>query len=371
MSRIQIKQVSSKQDLEGFIRLPWIIYKDDPYWVPQLLNEVRELLDTKRHPFWRHAKRRLFFAKRDGEIVGRIAAVIDDLYIDFHQERAGFFGFFECINDLRVANALFEEVKRWCRENGMQVLRGPVSPSMNYESGLLIEGFDSSPTVMMPYNPRYYVDLLQGCRFRKAKDLYALIKAGPGIPERIQHLIERVKKRERLTIRPIDMKRLKKETQVIREIYNSAWQKNWGFVPMTDDEFYHMAKKIKQFADPRLILIAEVDDRPVGVSITLPDINQVLKRLNGRLGPIEIAKFLYYRKKIDGLRSLIGGVRKEHRSTGIIAALYYETEKMAVKLGYKWCELGWNLEDNELINRFDMAIGARIYKRYRIYETDI
>ncbi|PIV52607.1 MAG: hypothetical protein COY53_01555 [Elusimicrobia bacterium CG_4_10_14_0_8_um_filter_37_32] len=369
---IRIECVKTKKDWRDFLKLQFRIYEGNPYWVPPLLSEVKETLDSEKNPFWKHARKEIFLAKQNDRFVGRIVAVVDENHNNFHQERTGFFGFFECIKDFEVAQSLWDEAKRWLKINNMDIMRGPVNPSMNDECAFLLEGFDKPPTVMMPYTQPYYLNFAEQYGFKKAKDLYALLKkAEDGIPERIERMVEVVKKKTGVKICPFNMKNFERDVQFLKNIYNSAWEKNWGFVPMTDAEMDLSAKKLKQFADPELILFAEIDNKPVGVSVTIPDINQVLKMLNGRLGPIEVLKFLYYKRKIDGVRSLIGGVKKEYRNTGIIAVLYYETEKAVVRLGYKWCELGWNLEDNDLINQFDMAIGGKIYKKYRIYEMKI
>ena len=372
MNAIDIKPVENKKDLKDFIKFPWKVYQVNPYWVPPLICEVKKLLDERKHPFWKHAQRELYLARKNGEVIGRIAAIIDYNYNNIHRERTGYFGFFECTDDFETARLLWDEAKKWLKPKGADIIRGPVNPSMNDECGFLIEGFDKPPVVMMPYTQPYYLDLAEKYGFKKAKDLYALLKKGEdGIPPRIEKLVERIKKNTGVKVRSFDVKNFRRDVQFIKDIYNSAWEKNWGFVPMTEEEMDLTAKELRQFMDPELVLFAEIDNKPVGVTVTVPDINQVFKKLNGRLGPVGIFKFLYYRKKIDGLRSLIAGVKKEYRNTGIIAVLYYETEKNAARLGYKWDELGWNLEDNDLINKFDMAAGAKIYKKYRIYEMEI
>ncbi|MGQ9707539.1 MAG: hypothetical protein ACUVUR_01520 [bacterium] len=364
--------VREKRNWQDFLTLPWKIYQGNPFWVPPLLSDVKETLNTKKNPFWEHARREVFLARKDTKPAGRIVAIVNDNHNKFHQEQTGFFGFFECIEDYDVAGCLWDEAKKWLREQGMKMMRGPVNPSMNDECAFLLEGFDKPPSVMMPYTQPYYLNFAERYGFRKAKDLYALLKkAEDGIPERIERMVAAIRKKTRIKIRPFDMKHFERDTQFLKDIYNSAWERNWGFVPMTDKEMDLTAKKLKKLVDPDLVLFAEIDGQPVGITVTVPDVNQVLKRLNGRLGPIEILKFLYFRRKIDGVRSLIGGVKKEYRNTGIIAVLYYETERNAAAKGYKWCELGWNLEDNDLINQFDIAIGGSIYKKYRIYEMAI
>ena len=369
---IQVTEVVTKKDTQDFLRLPWKIYKDNQYWVPPLLGEVKETLDTDKNPFWSHAKIKMYIARNNGEPVGRIAAVIDDHHIKFHEEKTGFFGFFECIDDQEVAAGLWDHAKKWLLDNGMELMRGPVNPSMNDENAFLLEGFDLPPTVMMPYTHEYYLKLAEDYGLCKAKDLYAFIKhAECGMPPRIEKMINRVRERTGVITRPFNMKKFEEDAEILKALYNDAWEKNWGFVPMTEEEMNLAAKKLKQFADPELVRFAEVKGQAVGVTVTVPDINQVLKRLNGKLGIIEMLKFVYYKRYITGVRSLIGGVRKEFRESGIIAVLFYDTEKAAVRRGYKWCEMGWNLEDNDLINKFDTAIGGKIYKKYRIYEIDI
>lgn len=370
--KISVDTLKDKKDWKDFLKLPWSIYENNQYWVPPLLVEVRETLDTGKNPFWKHAKREIFLARKDGHAVGRIVAVIDDNHNDFHNENTGFFGFFECTNDLEVARALWDTAKQWLARSGMKIMRGPANPSMNDENAFLLEGFDKPPAIMMPYTQPYYIDFAERYGFEKAKDLYAFIKyAKDGIPPRIEKIVNRIRKRTNVKIRPFNMKEFDRDVQFLKDIYNDAWEKNWGFVPMTSDEMDATGEKLKQFVDPELVLFAEIDDKPVAVTVTVPDINQVLKKLNGRLGPIEMLKFLYYKGKVAGVRSLIGGVIKEYRETGIIAVLYYETERANLRLGYEWCELGWNLEDNDLINRFDIAIGGKLYKKYRIYEMKI
>lgn len=369
---IKIDIVKDKKDLDDFINLPWDIYKDNQYWVPPLKNEVKEILDTTKNPFWEHARRELFLVRDDNKPVGRIVAIVDDNHNTFHQDKIGFFGFYESINDYEVAKLLYDQVKIWLQNHKMDTMRGPLNPSQNDEVGFLLEGFDKPPVVMMTYTLPYYLDLAEQYGLKKAKDLYALYKkVNEKIPERIERMVAIIRKKSRVKIRTVDMKHFNRDLQYLKDIYNSAWEKNWGFVPMTDKEMDLTAKKLKQFIDPKLVIFAEIDNQPVAVSVTVPDINQIFKKLNGKLGLFGMLKFLYYRKKIDGVRALIGGVKKEFRQTGIISLLFYESVINSRNRNYKWCEFGWNLEDNDLINQFDMAIGGKIYKKYRIYEMKI
>jgi GNAT superfamily N-acetyltransferase len=368
---IIIKKVESGKELKQFINLPWKIYKNNPNWVPPLKKDVKLKLNREKHPFFEHAVMEMFLAVKHKEVIGRIAAVVDDRHNEFHNEKMGFFGMFECVDDEEVAGSLYNAAEEFCKSKGMEALRGPVNLSMGDECGLLIEGFDRDPVIMMPYNPEYYLKLFDVNGFTKAKDLYAYLKGEVGVVDRIENLVKRVRERQHVKIRPMNMKKYYEEVQIIKDVYNSAWELNWGFVPMTSNEMDLMAKELKAIVEPQLALIAEVDGQPVGISITLPDFNSVLKKMNGNFNLISILKFLYYKKKIKGLRGVIFGLKKEYRRTGINTVLYYETEIRGAKLGYEWCEMSWNLEDNDMINKFDEAIGGKLYKRYRIYERKI
>jgi len=368
---IEVIRVETAKDLNRFVRLPWEIYKNDPNWVPPLIRDVKFKLDRAKHPFFDHAKMEMFLAIRGKHVTGRIAAIVDERHNEFHEEHTGFFGMFECIENYDVAQALFSTAENWCREKGMDRIRGPVNLSMNDECGFLLEGFDSSPVIMMTYNPKYYLDFSDRYGFVKAKDLLAFLKGKVGVVGRIEKIVERVRRKENVVIRHMDMKRYLEEIEIIKDVYNEAWEPNWGFVPMTSKDIDLMAKEMKPLLEPEMVLFAEVDGQSVGVSITIPDYNQVLKKLNGRLGPIGMLKFLYYKRKITGTRGIVFGIKKEYQKTGINAVLYYDTEMAGARLGYTWCEMSWNLEDNDMINRFDEAIGGELYKKYRIVEKSI
>lgn len=369
---VQISEVKTPVRLKAFINFPWQIYARDPNWVPPLKKEVKTVLDHKHYPFWEHARGTLFLAEKNGELVGRISAQVDENYNELWNEKLGSFGFFECQNDQEVANALFDAAANWVKKEGSTGIRGPMSPSSNDEWGFLLDGFDRPPVLMMPYNPPYYLKLAENYGFKKAKDLLAFIKyASTPMPERFISLAEKLKQNPRITVRPVNMKSLKSEMAIIRELYNESWQKNWGFSPMTDNEMNYLASNLKNFAQPEMVLFAFYDGKPAGLSITLPDLNQVLKYLNGKLGLLEIVKYFYYRKRIKGIRSLIFGFKEEYRRLGLPILLFYETEKFARKKGYEWSELSWNLEDNRLINDFDRELGGEVYKRYRVVEKII
>jgi len=372
---LNIKKVDTKSDLMEFIKFPLQIYKNDLNFVPPLIMERKEFLDRNKNPFFHHSEVIFYLAKRNGQTVGRIAGIVNHNHIKCHQENAGFFGFFECVNDYDVAKALLDSARDWLKSKGMEIMRGPANFSSNEEWGFLLEGFDSPPAIMMSYNPPYYLDFMQSYGLVKAKDLYAyFIDKSLPPPERVVRMAESIKKKENIKIRNINMKDFRNEVEQIKQIYNSAWSKNWGFIPMTDEEFDHLAKSLKQIVDPHMVFIAEVDGKPAGFSLALPDFNQVLIRLSGRLIPFGILKLLWHTKiknKINGVRIITMGVVPEFQKRGIDTVFYAETYHVGVKRGYTWAEMSWILEDNVLMNRVLELLGAKLYKKYRIYETKI
>lgn len=373
---VEVALVSSGLEKDQFVRFPFEIYKDDPFWVPPLLMERHEFLDPSKNPFFRHAEVALFLARREGKVVGRIAAVEDRNYNAFHGCKAAYFGLFECIEDEGVAAALLAAARNWARWRGLETLIGPMSLSTNHECGLLVEGFDSAPYVMMPYNPPYYADLLEACGLTKAKDLYAFersAKVPP--PERFIRVADKIRAHEGITVRPIDLKDFDAEVTRIKAVYNAAWEKNWGFVPMTDAEFDKLAKDLKQILAPNLALIAEARGEPIGFALTVPDMNQALKHVGGRLTtfglPVGLAKLLWFSKRVSRVRLMALGIKEGWRRRGIDAVLIVETIKRTDELGYEGGEVSWTLEDNSLINRAIESAGARRNKVYRIYETPV
>jgi len=356
--------------MRQFIRLPWRIYRNDPFWVPPLLLDMKNLLNKAKHPFFGHSTADFFLARRNGECVGRIAAIVNNNHNDFHRERTAFFGFFESADDAEVASALLEQAAQWACNHGMDRLRGPMNYSTNETVGLLVDGFDSCPCVMMPHNPAYYAGLLEKSGFEKAIDLYAWwLLTDKGLSPKIARVGERVLKEQGIQVRSIDMKDFRGDVARIKKIYNDAWSTNWGFVPMTDAEFDHLARDLKLIVDPRVVLIAEKNGDPVAFSLAVPDVNQVLKRINGRLFPFGLPLFMYNIRRIRQVRVLALGISKKLQNWGGIgAALYYESFRRGVEAGYRSCEFSWTLENNNLINRSMQLFGAQIYKRYRIYD---
>jgi len=372
VNTVRIEKVVTKKDLKSFIKFPWQIYKGDPHWVPPLIMDVKEKLDKKKNPFFEHSEMELFLAYKNDKITGRIAAIVDDNHNEFHDEKVVFFGMYESFDDLETAQALLNRVAEWGLERGMDTLRGPMNLSMNDECAFLLEGFDSPPVIMMTYNPPFYLELMEKCGLVKAKDLYAFyMSAEEDMLKKIQGIVNEIKKKTNVTLRSVNMKKIDEEVEKIKYVYNNGWEKNWGFVPWTENEMDHMAKKLKTFADPDIVIIAEDKERPVGFAFALPNYNEVLIKLNGRLTPLAILKFLIYRKKIESVRAIVFGIVKEYRQTGLSYLLYSEFEKNVKKKGYKWGETSWQLEDNEAINRFVKSIGGEVYKKYRIYEKSI
>jgi len=368
---IDVFPVKTKRDLMRFIKFPWDVYKGNEVWVPPLISEMKSFFSPEKNPFYKHSEAELFLAEKNGKIAGRIAAILNNEHIRVHNEKVGFFGFYEVIPDYEVSEKLFLTVHQWLKDKGMKIMRGPDNFSQNDTCGLLIEGFQHPPVVMMPYNPEYYKEHIEKFGFKKAMDLYAWLIDNKNPPERLLRGVEIVKKRANINVRHINMKKFSQEVEIIKDIYNSAWEKNWGFVPMTDDEFYHLTKNLKKIVDPELVLIGEIDGRPAGFSLALPDINQAIKKTNGRLFPLGIFKLLWYARKIDGLRVIVMGVKEEFRKIGIDTLFYYETFKTGVKKGYNKAELSWVLENNFLMNKVLENLQAKIYKIYRIYDYAI
>lgn len=370
--QIEIITVKSKKEQKQYIKLPWKIYKNDPNWVPQLILELKEMMNRKKYPFFEHSEAEFFIARKDGETVGRIAAIKNNRHIQVHKENIGFFGFFECVNDQEVANKLFDAAADWCREKGLEAIRGPENYSQNDTCGLLVDAFDKSPVILMTYNPPYYQQLIENYGFTKAMDLYAYyLHADTKFPERVIKLAEELKSRLNVTIRQINVKDFWNEVERVKQVYNQAWAPNWGFVPLTDSEIKHIAESLKMAIDPEIVYMAEENGKPVGFSLAVPDMNQALKHANGRLFPFGLFKILWHKRKIDGVRVIIMGVIPEYQRRGIDTVFYWETYRHGVAKGYKWGEFSWILDNNTMMNRASKLVGAHIYKTYRIYQKPI
>ena len=369
---LRVDPVSSSSDLKEFVGLAYRIYAGDPNWPPPLRSDVRWMLDEAKNPFWKHAKRRLFLARRAGKVVGRIAAIADAEHNRVHADKTGFFGFFECENDPEAARALLTRAEAAAREllPGCDKLRGPANPSLNDEVGALVpaESDPGLPFLMMTYNPAYYLDLFADAGFVKEKDLVAILAPVDDRSfKRLARIAEGVRRREpKLVVRPIRMNKFDEDLSIVKTIYNGAWEKNWGFVPMTSEEIDAMAKKLKPILYPPYILFAEIDGKPVAFHLALPDFNQVLVKMGGSLFPFGWLKFFTEKKKIDRCRTMALGVLPEYRKRGIDAVLYYEAMKEGIRIGQKWAEFSWMLEDNLDILKPLEIFGGRIYRRYRL-----
>lgn len=371
MTQIIVRPVRSSSDTKKFIDFIYTFYKNDPQWVAPLRMDREKLIDKKKNPFYKHSQMELFLAERNGEVIGRIGAIVNDNHNKEHNDKVGFFGFFECINDQDVANALLNEAKTFLRSKGMNTMRGPANPSVNDEYGLLVDGFNSPPVVLMTYNPKYYEDLILTYGLKKEKDLYAYILDQKTVyTEKFNRANEIVKQRNSLTFRPINMKDFKNEVRRIKEVYNAAWQYNWGAVAMTNEEFDALAEDLKMVVEPELVLIAESKGRMIGFGLSLPDINVRLKgnRNGGLVGGL--LRLLVFKKKIDLVRIIVLGVIPEFQKSGAAGVLFYETAVRAKKLGYLYGEASWILEDNVMMNRAAEAMQGKRYKTYRIYQQE-
>jgi GNAT superfamily N-acetyltransferase len=382
---LEITPVKTKQELLEFISFAWQVYKDDPNWVPPLVSMMKEMFDPHKNPLWEHSEFQNFVARRDGRVVGRITALINSNHNKVHQEQMGFFGFFEVLEDNEAAEALFDAASEWVRAKGMTAIRGPANPTVNDEYGLLVDGFDSPPMVMMTYNPPYYADFIERYGFVKAMDLWAYhldtsILGGEKVdklPAKLTRVAEAARKRYNYAVRTINLKDWDAEVERFKKVYNSAWEKNWGAVAMTEHEIEHLAEGLKQIMDPDLVFVVEKDGKVIGVSITLPDVNQALLRAHPSpqtWEPWTLLKFFWrykIRSCIDGIRVLILGVLEPYRGTGVDALLYYETTLAALPKGYRNAEMSWVLETNDPMNRAIQFMGGQVYKTYRIYEKPL
>jgi GNAT superfamily N-acetyltransferase len=370
---VEVSEVKTAADKKAFILFQYSLYDKNSPFVPPLVMDRENVLSEKKNPWFQFGTLQLFLARRKGKVVGRIAAVDDPRYNEFHGAKTGWFGFFECIDDGTVSKALFQAAEQWVKARGHEKIMGPASPSTNGEWSFLCQGFDRPPALMMPYNHEYYLRLAEKSGFTKAKELWAweLLTNEPP-PEKVVRVAEKMKKREGIVMRPAKIADWAKEVRLIKEIYNAAWEKNWGFVPMTDAEFDLMGQELKLVLKPELVLFAEVEGKPVGFCITVPNANSAIKAANGRLTtfglPIGLAKLLLGIRKIDSGRLIALGMREGYRRRGIESLLVLETYLVAKKLGWKSGEISWTLEDNDLVNRMIEVFGAKRSKTYRVYE---
>lgn len=375
MSDVEVVEVETPAQLDEFIEYPNRLYRNCPQYVQPLKIERKEFFDQERNPFYKTSKVKLFLAMRDGEVCGRIATCINYSHNDFHHEKVGFFGFFDTPDDYEIAARLLKVAMITVKTEGMEKLRGPMNFSTNHDIGFLIEGFELPPTVMMPYNYPYQPRLAEKFGLKKVMDLLGfLITREQPISERIERIATKLEQRAGITFRDINMRDYDNEVRRMLSVYNQAWAHNWGFVPMDEAEFFYIAKNLKQICDPHLIFFAEKDGQPVAFSIALPDINQALIRLDGRLFPFGLIKLLWHtkvRNKVTGVRMITMGVIPQFHKRGIDTMFFVRTHRVGLARGYKWAELSWILETNELMCRAAEDMGAVPYKKYRIMEMPL
>lgn len=388
MMSITARKVETKAEFEVFFRFPWKLYKNDPVWVPELPSMRRNTLDKHKHAAWEYLEGDYFVAWRDSEAVGTIAAFVNHRHNQQHHQNIGFFGFFECINDQAAANALFQAAEEYLRAKGVTAIRGPASFTSNELYGLLIENFTLPPMILMPYNPPYYVQLVENYGFQKAMDLYswrsefsdapANVYEADGVTEnRLVKAIRRSMERRNITVRSFDSKNKAAEFKLILSLYHAAWENNWGFVSMTDRELDNMVRDLSFLLDPKYTFFAYVKGEPVGFLMMIPNFNDVLKHVNARPGVPEIwwlLKALWHwkiRPKLKSMRVILMGVKEGYRKIGVDAAMQLALAEQMIKdqnKGYEWAEGSWVLEINEDTNRLLEHFGSKLHRKHRIYE---
>ncbi len=366
---IVLKRVESSKDTDAFILFPHKLYTGNTPWVAPLNHERKKFLSPETNPFFDHAEAQYFLAlSNEGKVLGRIAAIVDHDHNRFHKENTGFFGMFECIDNLEVSTLLLNAARQWCENRKMDRIQGPLNLSTNHECGLLVENFDDPPVLGMPYNPPYYSNLFLHWGLKKLKDLISFDLRITQVPEYLDRAVSLIRKRNRFSIRCLQMDRFDEELDLIWEIYNSAWETNWGFVPMSHREFVYAAQDMKRVVDPRLCYIADVNGEPAGFSLTLSDINQALKPMKGKLFPFGWLKFILGKREINRSRVITLGVKKKYQRLGIDAFFYHATYKQLIEMNIHRVDMSWVLEDNQAIIGPIEKIGGVPYKRHRIYE---
>ncbi|MES2389641.1 MAG: hypothetical protein V4543_16675 [Bacteroidota bacterium] len=372
---IEVKEATGSKLLGQFIDFPHDLYKNDPNYVPELFIAQRDILTPGKHPFHKHSQLQPFLAYKDGKIVGRIAAILNNNHNAFNQVKEGFFGFFDSVNDPEVSKALFERVDQWLLDKGMEKVVGPANPTTNDTCGMLLEGFDSAPVAMMTYNAPYYITLTEKAGFSKLTDLIAWEMYMDTMDHRAVRMIDTLTarlNRSGITFRIVNVKKFKDEVKLLRDVYNRAWDKNLGFVPSTPEEFEYLANDLKLILDDQLCIIAEKDGQAIGFALGVPDINKVLIKVKrGRLFPTGIFKLLFGRKSIKSVRVITLGVVEGYRKMGIESVLYGMLVKNARDKGVVKGEGSWILEDNFMMNKALENVGGKPYKRYRLFQKTL
>jgi len=373
MSDLAVVAVSTRREKREFLQLPWTLYRGDSNWIPPLRANQKELVGYARHPFYERNEVQTFLAYRSGRPCGRIAAILNRGHIERFHERRGFFGFFESIDDQEVANGLFDAVRQWFAQRDIPALRGPANPSMNYDLGLLIEGFDSPPMFMMTYNPQYYARLIENYGFHKAQDLYAYWGHVDWLPKaaaKYAHIVEQLTEHHGVKVRPLNPRHFLDEVRTFLDIYNRSLANTWGFVPMSDGEVRHMASGLRHLIVPELAVGAEIDGRPVGAAFALLDYNPRIREINGRLFPFGFLRLLCKRRRIKRMRLLSANVIPEYQRLGVGLVLLAGLVPKCVEWGMEEAEFSWVLESNSLSRGSLEKGGAKRIKTYRLYDLD-
>jgi len=379
--QLHITPVETAADIKTFIYFQWEVYKNDPLWVPPLLSERFEIMDPQRHPFYEHASVKSFLAWRGDKVVGRISAIVNHRHNEVWNDKVGFFGMYEVLEDPEASQALLETAEETLRAQGMTTSRGPANFSTNEEVGLLVDGWNGPPVIMLTYNPRYYVDYLEAAGYAKAMDLYAytfdlttMKEDGTGINPKLLHVAERVRDRLNITIRPIDMHKFEEEKQKVKKVYNAAWAKNWGFVPLTERELEHLGVALKVILDPKTVFFAERDGEPIAFMLPFIDLCQPLLKAYPRPGEpewwttVKLAYWWKVRHCITTIRAAVGGIVEGYRGQGVDALLFLETLKAGIRQGYKRCEISWVLESNIPMRQTAANFNGELYRTYRMYD---
>jgi GNAT superfamily N-acetyltransferase len=370
---VEVIPVQSRADLDRFLEFPYRLYRGDPNWVAPLRIDQKALFDRAKHPFYKHADAQFFLAIDRGEVVGRIAAIEDRAHNQASGEKLGTFGFWEAFDSQTVADALFSAARRELAARGLTTMRGPMNPSINYECGLLIDGFDSAPAVMTTYNPPYYQGLFERAGLKKARDLFAyrmLSENGPQVISRLDRAI-RVSPPSDIQLRDGRLARFDQELEIIWNIYSAAWKQNWGASPMSRDEMMRLGRELKPVVIPELAQFAEIGGEPIGFALAIPDANQAIRHAGGSLFPLGLLKILYFKSKIRSVRVVALGVLQQYQKTSAAAQLYSAIIRNSIKLGFKEADCSWILEDNVPMNRSLEFMGATRYKTYRLYEASL
>lgn len=376
MSEVVVKPVSTKKEMDMFIHFPWKVYRSPeshyPNWVPPLLMDEKHTFNRSHNKFFNHADQQEFLAYRDGRVVGRIAAMVDWNYVDYQKKKDGFFGFFEVLKDAEAARALHRAAEDYLRERGMERVLGPVNQSTGHILGCMISAFDVPPVVQMGYNPEYYQEFHESAGYEKEMDLRSYIMdVSLPLSDKIKRVSELARKRNGVEVRKADVKQWAQTVDVVREIWNDAWTDNWGFTPWTEEEFAVMAADMKMIMDKDMVLMAYIDGEPAGFAFPVPDVNNIMINMNGRLFPTGIFKLLGGIKKVKNLRVAAFGVKKKFQNKGVDAAFVYDLYTQGQAKGYTGAEFSWILETNQRLTNMLENWGATYYKTHRIFRKPL